>query len=393
MKSADARHAVILSGGGANGAYEIGILKALFSGQCPSTDGRPIDPEVYTGTSVGSYNAAAAVACSSEMNPIQVAERLESLWVDRISENSERCGNGVFRMRGDPRTLLDPRCLAVDPVTPLSRLAEDSVFLARDMLNRTSNFAFSGEPLDRRAIELMNLGSLVSVKPLEELIKETISLDGIRRSPKKLRIAATDWITGGLKLFGNEDLTDSCGHSAILASCSIPVFFPVVEVNGGYYVDGGVVLNTPLLPAVEQGADVLHAIYLDPDVENIPYGGLQNSMDTLCRMIVIMMAQHLNRDIELVTEYNRLYHSVAREEPTSGTAIDAPGMMKLVRMARRYGDVSLKPLTVHRYRPPQVLSALVGILKFSRDRLVELVEQGFRDALRHDCAAEGCILP
>ena len=40
----DLKHAVVLSGGGADGAYEVGVLKALFSGKAGST-GKAALPE------------------------------------------------------------------------------------------------------------------------------------------------------------------------------------------------------------------------------------------------------------------------------------------------------------------------------------------------------------
>ena len=52
------RHAVVLSGGGADGAYEVGVVRALVSGRAAACAGGPIVPEVWTGTSIGSLNAA-----------------------------------------------------------------------------------------------------------------------------------------------------------------------------------------------------------------------------------------------------------------------------------------------------------------------------------------------
>ena len=52
------RQAVVLSGGGANGAYEVGVLLALCEGASPATDYVPLSAEIYTGTSVGAYNVA-----------------------------------------------------------------------------------------------------------------------------------------------------------------------------------------------------------------------------------------------------------------------------------------------------------------------------------------------
>jgi predicted acylesterase/phospholipase RssA len=383
------RHAVVLSGGGANGAYEIGILKALFQGRCPSTQGQPLDPFLYSGTSVGSYSAAAAVAVSTSCSGCDVGEALERLWLDRIADDPRRGGNGVFRIRGDFRPVFDPRFLVRRPTQALSLVASDTGYFARDLFQRASRFVFSAEPLERRAITSIDLSSLISVDPLRDLVRETIPLEAIRRSPKQICVAATDWSTGKLKLFGNQDFTEEEGHRAILASCAIPVFFPVVEVGGSCFVDGGVVLNTPLLPALERGADVLHVIYLDPDVENIPLEGLQNSMDNLCRTFLIMMAQHVNRDVELAEAFNLVLE--LSEQP--GRARETERLVhKAARLLRRLGrGREARRITVHRYRPARVLSALTGILNFGRDRLEELVEEGYRDALAHDCAVAGCI--
>ena len=63
MKDGGARkNAVILSGGGANGAYEVGVLKALFRGESASTNHRPLKPEIFAGTSIGAFNAALIVS-------------------------------------------------------------------------------------------------------------------------------------------------------------------------------------------------------------------------------------------------------------------------------------------------------------------------------------------
>ena len=58
------KQALILSGGGANGAYEVGILKALFSGKCKRIPA--VEPELFFGTSIGSFNAAFLVSRDRE---------------------------------------------------------------------------------------------------------------------------------------------------------------------------------------------------------------------------------------------------------------------------------------------------------------------------------------
>ena len=52
-----------------------------------------------------------------------------------------------------------------------------------------------------------------------------------------------------------------------------------------------------------------------------------------------------------------------------------------------------KKLTIHAYRPRNDLSGLLGLLDFRRDRMENLVQQGFTNAAEHDCASSGCLLP
>ena len=45
--------ALVLSGGGVDAVYEVGVMQALSMGACPSTDFTPIDADIVTGTSAG----------------------------------------------------------------------------------------------------------------------------------------------------------------------------------------------------------------------------------------------------------------------------------------------------------------------------------------------------
>jgi NTE family protein len=99
-------------------------------------------------------------------------------------------------------------------------------------------------------------------------------------------------------------MRDEVGHLAIMASTSIPGVFPPIEIGGDPYVDGGILLNTPLKPAIEAGGETLHVIYLDPDVKNIPLRRLQNTLDTLDRMMTTSFAAKVNMDMKLAARIN-----------------------------------------------------------------------------------------
>src|SRR5438105_3249165 len=134
----DDNMAVVLSGGGAYGAYEVGVMKALLGGEMQGADYRPLNPQIFTGTSVGSFNASVMVA-QDGLPPETAASNLEQIWLNDIAERAGGCGNGVYRFRGNPLRYFDPDCIA-DPLEPIVEFNNDTAFLTRSFLTRSLNF-------------------------------------------------------------------------------------------------------------------------------------------------------------------------------------------------------------------------------------------------------------
>lgn len=389
--SAVERTGVVLSGGGANGAYEVGVLKALAQGASPATDYWPIDPEVYTGTSVGAYNAAVLASRPGQTAGAVVAE-LEEIWLDRIADTFWNCGNGVFRVRGLPFQLFDPGCF-LRPFQVLADFGRDSAELAAYGLVKGTQFATSDGSLQSRLLSLVDLDAFVSESPLQGLIEETIDLDALRRSGKRLTIAASNWQIGILRLFDKQEITDVLGTDAILASAALPGIFPPVSLGGVPFVDGGVLLNTPLKPAIRDGATTVHVIFLDPLVRDIPLKPLPSSLDTFFRMFAIIWASSLRKDILLAAAINRMVKLLESGDAESARTEEGRTFLQMgwriyrrIEEGRRY-----RKLTVHVYRPQSALGEGEGVLDFQRSRLQALVQMGYRDAVHHDCQASGCV--
>jgi NTE family protein len=390
--TAGERTGVVLSGGGANGAYEVGVLKALTRGDSPATGYRPIDPEVYTGTSVGAYNAS-VLASRPGQSAAAVTEELEAIWVDRIADTVWNCGNGVYRVRGLPFQLLDPGCF-LRPFQVLADVGRDSVELAAYGLVKGTQFATSAASLQSRLLSLVDLDAFISESPLKGLIEETVTADGLRRSGKRLTIAASNWAVGLLRLFGKQEIADRVGTAAILASAALPGIFPPVTIDGVPYVDGGVLLNTPLKPAIADGATTVHAIFLDPLVREIPLNPLPSSLDTFYRMFAIIWASNMRKDILIAAGITRILQLLEREGVEEGTREDDARtflrmgwqMYRRIAEGRRY-----RKINVHVFRPQSALGEGEGLLDFGRARLQGLVALGYHDAVQHDCAASGCV--
>jgi len=375
---------VVLSGGGASGAYEVGVLKALLT-----VGERPLDPRVFAGTSIGSFNASFVVSQWDSQGRSAVAN-LEALWLGRLGTFLGGAGraNGMFRLRGSPLDLLDPTAYLPNPLRPLARLAEDGAFLFFEALRRLSYLGLSGDKVLQRAANVFDVGLLLATGSWHETIAG-IDFSAIRHSTRQLRLAATNWQTGELRVFANRDLTDEAGPTAIQASSAIPGLMPVVRIGSEPHVDGGVVMNTPLELGIKAGAVELHVVYLDPAVRAIPTAALDSTLDSAYRQQLISWATVMNEDIETARWVNRTLLALRRmrEDPRASAE-------EVAWLERELGVSGRKLLTVHRYHPRDDLAGgALGLLNFDREHIAHLVKRGFDDATHHDCVESGCVLP
>jgi predicted acylesterase/phospholipase RssA len=390
------RQAVILSGGGANGAYEVGVLKALFNNKC--RDVWAPDPELFFGTSIGSYNSAFLVSQWDEFGPAAIGN-LERIWLEVLAGDAGR--NGVYRFRGDPGHFLAPSTYLANPLRPFLELAKDSAFLTWEGVQRAVYLATAQEEsLRERAANLFDFSTFVSSEPWDRTVRQTIDFATIRRTEdtRKLRVFATNWTTGRVKTFENRDMTDSLGPLAIRASSAIPGIFSPVLVGAEPYVDASVLMNTPLRPALEDGADVLYVVYLDPDVASIPLSTLDSTVAASYRLQQISWAALVNAEIERARRINRglaVFSRLKQGEPVP--ELDLIELAKgathvLGGLAEHLHDY--RPLTIHRFHPREDLAGgALGLLNLDRDHIEDLIQRGFSDATLHNCIKEGCIIP
>jgi len=228
----------VLSGGGARGAYEAGILAYLFS-ELSARLGRPVTFDIITGTSVGAVHACYCAAMQGEPD---AGEKLMNLWRSLSLDRVFAPGIGdIFRI---PLQLIG--------------LAPE-----RPALPPTSK----GVP--------ERLPGLFDTGWLEEIVIESIGWERIHQriddgSLQALALAATEISTGRSAVFvdtGPRTMPEwpydrfviardtRIGPAHALASAAIPLAFPALRIDRTYYCDGGLRLNTPLSPALRLGAD------------------------------------------------------------------------------------------------------------------------------------------
>jgi NTE family protein len=356
------RRAVVLSGGGANGAYEIGVLKALTAGACPTTARQPLEPAAIAATSIGTFNAAVLLSNLDGGWPAAVSA-LEQVWVDRIGASSGVVRNGVLRYRLNPMDWRDE--FRRDPLAPAREFASDAVFLARDWAARMSGFISGSGSMVGRFAELLDASTFLTPEPTGSLVRDVVIPARLRDSPVHLRVTATEWRTGTLRVFANEHFTDEIGTDIVRASGAIPGIFPPVSINGEIFVDGAVVLNTPLKPAIDSHCDQLHVIYLDPSLGAMPLRPVSSMIDAMSRMFAASFAATMRRDLDVAAQVN------ADVRAGKGKAH--------------------RPIEIHLYHPGLDMGGALGMLDFGRARLMQLIESGYQDAVRHNCKAAGCL--
>jgi len=227
-----------MSGGGARGAYEAGVLSYLFD-ELPQRLGRPVHFDIVTGTSVGAVHACYVAARQQEAGAgATLAGIWRSLSLDRVFEVGAA---DLFRV-------------------PWRLLGLGSV---ESLLPATGD-----HPRDR-------IPGLFDVGWLESLVSDNIDWQMLGRNLESgaleaLAIAATEIATGRSVVFVDKrngpmppwardpfviarPARISPEHA--LASAAIPLIFPAVRIDHTFYCDGGLRLNTPLAPALRLGAD------------------------------------------------------------------------------------------------------------------------------------------
>jgi NTE family protein len=385
--------AVVLSGGGAYGAYEIGVLKALFAGKSPATGGAALDPDIFVGTSVGGFNAA--VLAMNKGGATGAIAHLERIWRDHVADKGDGRGNGVYRIRGNPLDYFDPR-LPATPMAQLERLFADTTMLGKAAVPRVLNFfSPAGRLLDRME-GLVDISAFLNIDPFCHLVESMVEPATLRKSGKVLRVMATAWVTGDAQDFDFPRMTDEATWAAIRASAAIPGLFPPVKLWNETFIDGGVVQNTPINPAVEQGATEIHVVSLNPNMAKLPDSHIENTLDTFNRVYTAMLASNVAEDVESARWINDGLEVLERIE--AGEDLNSDTMSRFARVAgiiyrklRAEGKLP-SALTIHRYYPDKCLGDTFGMLNFHQSAIEGMIQDGYENAIAHDCQANDCVI-
>jgi predicted acylesterase/phospholipase RssA len=252
-------------------------------------------------------------------------------------------------------------------------LATDTVFIGTSVARNVAASLQGDDSIPEKLMQVFDLTTVFDFGPFDKLVSETIAAEKISVSQRVLRVIVTNWDIGEAQEFGNQDFAQDGSFRIITASAAIPGLLPPVYVNGIPYVDGGVLMNTPLSPAIHAGARTMHVIYMDPDLSTMSTARFSNTLSAIDRLNLIRSAAIANADIEAAERINR---SLAEQSADRNSVVS-----------------EFRPLTIHRYRLRQDLGGTLGSLRFERNFVRALLQLGYEHAVEHDCELEKCVLP
>lgn len=278
---------LVLSGGGARGAYEVGVIRYVRERLK-----KALPFHVITGSSVGAVNGAYLAATGER--PRAQGRMLARVWGNLDLDQIYRFG--WRQLRNLPQVLL-----------------------GRNLPTEDHGHT---------------LGGLVDPKMIEEMVRAHIPWAGIQNNLRSgllhaFACSATELSTGLTTVFvqtrdghvgawpkapGQVVVPTTITPAHALASAAIPVLFPAVRVGGDLFVDGSLRQNTPIRPAMHLGAERLLVIGLrhNPDTDDAQVRVQRtrvvypNAMFMLGKMLNALMLDKLEADLGRIERTNEL---------------------------------------------------------------------------------------
>jgi len=283
---------LVLSGGGAKGAWQVGALQRLVEGDAAYG--------VVTGTSVGALNAA-ALAQYRVGEEAKAVAGLRALWLGIRGNRSiyKRWWWGL-----------------------LGRLP---VVLPSWLGGKTSMY---------------------STDPLWNLIVKNLDPIAVLASGRELRVGAVDLITGSSHQWDQGDVFEL--RHAVLASAAVPVAFPPVPIGYGLYTDDGVREVTPVESAILAGATEIDVLMCSPSTPEPSRP--RTGVDVGIRSLEAAIFEIEYWDLKVVELYNRLAKTgsapdkaeikvrVLRPKSSLGDPLDFSPSSIRTNMKRGYSD-------------------------------------------------------
>jgi len=219
-------------------------------------------------------------------------------------------------------------------------------------------------------------------------LRRRIPEDGIRRSPMRILMTATDLESGAGRYFTNKSAevlkADPNAEAwfidgetqeakdlvqAAVASSAFTLAYEAVPMEGHLWTDGGIVTNQPIRPAVRLGADVLFLVMLDPVDEGakVATPEIKTFLDVGVQATAILISKNLKTDLKQLDRVNNLCETYAAEIGVRPEQVQLEIGAQSVRYVKAFPVCPSKPLAA-------------TALDFDGEITTPMIVQGYRDA-------------
>jgi len=289
------RLALVLSGGGARGAYEAGVLRYLREDLAGDLGGQ-VQFDIISGTSVGGIHACfvAGTADIADKQGRMLVDRWESFVLEEMVDF------GVKEFLRAPATLLgsghieeiegERRLGGIVQTSKLERVVRRLIPWSRITTNIQQGC------LEALSVTATDIGSGKSVVFVQ-------TKDGVVPKWSKDPFVRAQAVTMGAE------------HA--LASAALPILFPAIAVGERFFCDGGLRQNTPLSPALRLGADKVLVVGLrhkppaneDVPEESMPFPG---AAFLVGKVLDAFLLDHIDYDLDRLRRFNALIEAVRK---------------------------------------------------------------------------------
>ena len=355
--------ALILSGGGARAAYQVGVLKAVAE-MVPDGCANPFP--IVCGTSAGSINT---VALASNADNFKAGvEKINHVW-----SNFEL--NHVFYADG------------------------------KNLLKRILNWAWTQLGPGKTD---QGPSSLLDNQPLKELLANHINFDKIKASIKSGQLRA--YCVTACSYDSGESTTFFDGHSSIedwqrthregvreditldhlMASSAIPVVFPSVQLNSEHFGDGSMRQISPISPALHLGAEKILVIGLRVEKDKTELKPQKRpSLGQISGYVLdTLFLNSLHSDIERMERMNRTLQEGNQNTKENLKIIDhlviSPSQDIANIAMKHYLELPKSFRTALKFLGMSKANSrrFISYLMFTKTFCSELIELGYQDGLR-----------
>lgn len=368
--------ALILSGGGARGAYQVGVLKGLAEILKSQKIDHPF--KILSGVSAGAINTA--MLASSPDSFSTSVEKLSYMW-------SQINADQVYQMN----------------------------LFSLNKISLTSLFTKGAK---------VKFNSLLDTEPLRKLLAEHIDFDQIEENVKSKKyesviITANNYSDNAAVSFIDHNKKNSPSLKKwndsrripeytkilldhVMASSAIPILFPPISIDGAEYGDGCVRNSTPCSPSLRMGADKLFVIgvrtqkpfeKISPDqnqsaTQNSKHTSFITIMNTLLNAVLL---DSVEQDVQRILRINELVRQVQTRqksaEPPDSSLREIPALcispsINIGELARHYAHrlPRIVRSSLNTFGSLDDAHEIISYLMFDSDFCKKLIAYGYDDA-------------